>query len=102
MMPGTTKSDPDSILDRLPDSDSCRCLTYSDIDRTVASFTTLVEKQCGLPPDQVQVFEAKLSAVKGIEALAPKLLGRLELIFQLSNILLDWLARADNQGNRGR
>lgn len=100
MVPVTTKSDPDSILTQLQFPDSCRDLTDSDIDNTIASFIALTRKQCNLPTNQVQELETKLNAVKGIEKLAPKHLGRLELIFQLSCILLDWLAEPENQENR--
>lgn len=100
MVPVTTMSDPGSILAQLHLPDFCRCLTYSNIDNTIASFITLTREQCRLPSSQVQELEVKLSAVRGIEGVAPKHLGRLELIFQLSCILLDWLSEPENQESR--
>lgn len=117
MVPVTKKSGPHSILARLqflqesgPPSilaqlqlpKSCMCLTYSNIDNVIATFTTLVEKQCGLPLAQIQELEVKLGAVRRIEEWAPKHLGRLELVFELSSILQRWLAESRDPEGRVR
>lgn len=93
---------PQSILTQLQLPKSCICLTYSKIDNVIATFTTLVEKQCGLPFAQIQELEVKLGAVRRIEEWAPKHLGRLELVFELSCILRRWLAECKDPEGRVR
>lgn len=84
-----------TTLSQLQIPASCNCIAYQDIDATITSFIMLVQKQCGLPVDQLQKLQSKLEVVETIQENASRYLGRLELIYQLSCTLQRWL---DNNG----
>lgn len=95
LTPGTCSARPERVMhltfEQLHLPSFCKFVSNTVVDYSIHSFITLASNLCGLPVERGRVLLSKLQTIRDVHIPAAKYLGRLELIYELSCVLEDWI-----------